>query len=131
MEKSTVGILIGVFIVALIGVIAVSIIASNVQDNTQLTTATESISLKPVIVNATWYNGTRLSLGANTIQSGFRTDYAECEVTSLYSLTNYTGTAKTTPLKYNFTEASGGSSAYITIAGAADVHRPRRREPVH
>jgi hypothetical protein len=117
MDKSAVGILIGAFVAILIGVIGVAIVADSTISKTQLTTTIEQLSLTPAIINATWYNETPISLGTHSVQSGFRTDYSECEITSLISVTNYSGTAKTTPAKYNFTAASSSTPAYITLAG--------------
>jgi hypothetical protein len=120
-NKSSVGLLVITFVAILIGVIGVSIIAESITGVTKLTTATETLNLAPAIVNGTYINQTPISLGTNTLQSGFRTDYDECVVTALASITNYTGTAMTTPLLYNFTAASGTTPATITIATALNT----------
>lgn len=99
MKEQTIQILITSFVVLLLGVVLVSIVADNANTVTQKTLVTETLSLAPAIINATYINQTPISLSSHTLYSGFRTDYSECEVTALNSVTNYSGTVKTTPLK--------------------------------
>lgn len=117
MEKNTTtGLLIISFVAILLSVIAVTIIADGINGITQLTTATETISITPAIIDQLNINNSvHLSLSAATEQSGFRTEYSECGVSALTSLANYSGIALTTSAKYNFTAAVGSTPAYIVI----------------
>ena len=114
-NKSAVGLIVISFVAILIGVIGVAIISDGIVGVTDRTLATESLDLSPAIVNYTWADYDHVSLGSHSLRSGFRTDYSECEVTALTTIKNYSGTAMTTPLLYNFTKASGTTAAYIQI----------------
>jgi len=116
MEKnSAVGLLVVSFVAILIGVIGISIIAENINGVTQRTLATENLNLTPAITNYSWADYTHINLSTHSLQDGFRADYSECAVSALTTITNYSGTAMTTPEHYNFTAASGAIPAYIQI----------------
>ena len=120
MKGSSVGFIIMVAVGLLMGAILIGIIADNTIDKVQRAVATETLNLNAAIINETYVNETPISLGTNTLQSGFRTGYSECAVSSLASITNESGTAMTSPLHYNFTAASGTTPAKITIATGKD-----------
>lgn len=117
MEKnSAVGLLVISFVAILIGVIGVSIISEGINGLTQKTLATEVLDLQPAIINYTWINHTAIPLSSHSTATGWRSELSECSVDALTTIKNYTGTAKTSPINYNFTAASGTTPAHIHIA---------------
>jgi hypothetical protein len=120
-NNKTLSILLIAFVALVFGVIAVQVISQQSNLNTEKVYTTETLTIDNTnaLINATFINQSPIYLSTNSLQSGFRTDYSECEVTALDYVTNNTGVVKPIIFDFNFTKASGSTRAYITIAKVA------------
>jgi hypothetical protein len=119
MEKSSVGILISAFVAILIGIVAVSIIAGNVVNKTDLTYVTENVDISSQVITndpSNIANG-RVNLSTHSLYDSFRTDYPECEVTTII-FKNQSGTTMSSPTQYNFTKGTSTAKGYIVLANS-------------
>jgi len=89
-------------VIAIIGAVAVSAIAENSNEKTQLTTITRTLDISPArITTYPDIDDTYVFTIDNAVYSGFRTDYSECEVQTI-NFYNQTGDLMTDPTDYVF-----------------------------
>jgi len=127
MEKNNTGVIISAAVFALVGVILIGVLSSEVTDKTQLVSVTDSVSIasarsttdfRAINESYTFSAGSILTQSAGT---SFKTDISECAISSVV-FKNQTGATLTADTDYVWVTDGNGAVGTLQLKNVKNVN---------